>query len=72
MKDNAFNVISFAGSEYTDNARYDIPPSPDTVIRVYMQFMASDTPVDIPEQELAPAPARSGFTVVEWGGSVRK
>ncbi|MBQ9384988.1 MAG: hypothetical protein IJT87_12220 [Ruminiclostridium sp.] len=72
MKDNAFNVISFAGSEYTDNAKYDITPSPDTVIRVYMQFMASDTPVDIPEQELAPAPARSGFTVVEWGGSVRK
>ncbi len=72
MKDNAYNIISFAGSEYTDNAKYDITPAPDTVIRVYMQFMASDTPVDISEQELAPAPARSGFTVVEWGGCVRK
>ena len=71
MEKNPYNIISFAGAEYTDNAKLEISPSPDTLIRVYMQFTASDTPVDIPEQELSPAPARSGFTVVEWGGSAR-
>ncbi len=70
MQGNAYNVIRFHGEDYTDNAVMDINPLPDTVIRVYMSFEPSEQPVEIAPQSLEPAPARSGFTVVEWGGSI--
>lgn len=67
MQDNAYNVISFQNEAYTDHARLDISPAPDTVLRVFMAWQASDQAISIPEQELT-APERNGFTVVEWGG----
>ena len=70
MQGNEYNVITFAGADYTDNAELDISPSPDTVIRVFMIFKASSEYVDIPEQALEKVPERSGFTVVEWGGTI--
>ncbi len=70
MEKNAYNIIRFHGADYTDNAVLDISPLPDTVIRVYMTFEASDEYVDIAPQALVAAPERSGFTVVEWGGSI--
>lgn len=70
MEKNAYNIIRFHGEDYTDNAVLDISPLPDTVIRVYMTFTASDEYVDIAPQTLEAAPERSGFTVVEWGGSI--
>ncbi|MBO6230818.1 MAG: hypothetical protein J6O50_09655 [Ruminiclostridium sp.] len=72
MRDNAYNVITFAGEDYTDNAALDITPMPDTVIRVFMAFTPSKEPVAIPAQQLAEAPARNGFTVVEWGGAIER
>ena len=71
MEKNEYNVITFAGADYSDNAKLDISPSPDTVIRVFMSFSPSGEYVDIPEQELEKAPERTGFTVVEWGGTVK-
>ncbi len=68
MQDNAYNVISFQEKTYTDAAALNVSPTPDTVIRVFMAWQASDTFVDLEEQELT-APAREGFTVVEWGGT---
>ena len=68
MQNNPYNIISFQGDEYTDAAKLDIFPSPDTLIRVFMTWRASDTHVDIPAQELG-APARKGFTAIEWGGT---
>ncbi|MFA6076915.1 MAG: type II secretion system protein [Candidatus Paceibacterota bacterium] len=44
-----------------------IKPSPDTVIRVYMLFKPLDTLQSVTPQVFH-APARVGFTVVEWGG----
>ncbi len=70
MRKNPYNIITFAGTDYTENAKLEISPSPDTVIRVYMVFTPSEEYVDIPEQELEEAPDRNGFTVVEWGGSI--
>lgn len=67
MQNNAYNVISFQNEAYTDHARLDIFPAPDTVLRVFMAWQASDQTISIPEQELT-APERNGFTVVEWGG----
>ena len=68
MEGNEYNVISFLTDAYTENAKLIIDPQPDTLIRVFMAWYGSGKPVEIPEQSLA-APERTGFTVVEWGGS---
>lgn len=71
MKKNPYNVISFQTDAYTDAAGLNVSPQPDSVIRVFMTYYATDRAVKIPAQELS-APERSGFTVVEWGGSMVK
>ena len=48
----------------------NITPTPDTVIRVMMDWKAIDEPIDIPEQQLS-TPERNGFTVVERWWSPR-
>ncbi len=68
MEQNEYNVIAFQNEQYTDSAKLNVSPAPDTVIRVFMAFKASNEFVEIKEQTLT-APARKGFTVVEWGGS---
>lgn len=68
MEQNEYNLISFQSEAYTDHARLSIQPEPDTVIRVFMAYKPVENEQEIPEQTLA-APERSGFTVVEWGGS---
>jgi len=68
MQNNAYNIISFQGAAYTESARLEVEPAPDTMIRVFMAWQASDVYVSLPEQDLN-APARDGFTVVEWGGT---
>lgn len=68
MEKNPYNIISFQSEHYTDAARLDINPKPDTLIRVFMTFKAAETCVEIENQELC-APDRQGFTVVEWGGT---
>lgn len=69
MKDNPYNMIHFAGSEYTDVAKLHITPQPDSVLRVYMVFKPLQTPPTTePEPQTFPPFTRDGFTVVEWGG----
>ena len=68
MQENPYNLISFQTDAYTDAAKLDIKPAPDTLIRVFMTWHASDIPVSIEPQELT-APQRTGFTAVEWGGA---
>lgn len=68
MEPNPYNIISFQTDTYTDAAKLDISPAPDTVIRVFMAWQASDESVQISPQTLS-TPPRSGFTVVEWGGT---
>ena len=68
MEQNEYNLISFQSEVYTDHARLSIQPEPDTVIRVFMAYKPLDHYQEIPEQSLS-TPDRSGFTVVEWGGS---
>ena len=71
MQENPYNIIAFQTDRYTDAAKLEITPAPDTLIRVFMAWQGSETPVDIPAQELT-APVRTGFTVVEWGGTEQK
>ena len=68
MEGNAYNLISFQTSAYTDRARLTVDPAPDTVLRVFMAWRSLSAPADIPPQALT-APERTGFTLVEWGGA---
>ena len=68
MQNNPYNLISFQGEGYTESARLEVAPAPDSVIRVFMAWKASEVYVDLPRQELSGTP-RNGFTVVEWGGT---
>jgi hypothetical protein len=43
---------------------------PDTTIRVIMYVSSATKNEFLPEQKLPLTPVRSGFTVVEWGGSI--
>lgn len=69
MEQNNYNVISFQTDVYTNYAKLDINPQPDTLIRVYMAYYGSDKAVNIAEPKKEETPNRNGFTVVEWGGS---
>ena len=68
MEQNPYNIISFQTDIYTDAAKLEVTPAPDTVIRVFMTFQASDYMIRLLPQKLT-APERTGFTVVEWGGT---
>ncbi len=68
MQNNAYNVISFQTDAYTDSAVLTVTPEPDSVLRVFMAYYASDVPVEI-EPQTFDGFERNGFTVVEWGGS---
>ena len=41
---------------------------PDTLIRVLMTYKGLEKPMDVQEQQLV-TPSRTGFVVVEWGGT---
>lgn len=68
MQENPYNIIAFQTDVYTESAKLTVMPAPETVIRVFMAYKASDERVDIEPQELS-APEREGFTVIEWGGT---
>ncbi|MCQ2417937.1 MAG: dockerin type I repeat-containing protein [Oscillospiraceae bacterium] len=68
MEHNAYNLISFQGTAYTDNAVLNITPTPDSVLRVFMAYMPVKEEIEIAPQELESF-QRNGFTVVEWGGT---
>ena len=67
MEDNSYNLISFQSEAYTDAAKLDIDPTPDSVLRVFMAWKPLSKPQTIEPQTFTPF-ARDGFTVVEWGG----
>ncbi|MBP3915477.1 MAG: hypothetical protein J6D41_05735 [Clostridium sp.] len=68
MKNNTYNLITFAGEEYEENANLEITPKPDSILRVMMVYKPLDKAIEIEEQELNRF-ERDGFTVVEWGGT---
>lgn len=48
-----------------------VTPKPDTVIRIFLDFEGLQAPISIAPQQLSSIP-RTGFTVVEWGGLLRR
>lgn len=71
MKDNKYNLITFAGEDYENIAKLKITPKPDSILRIMMVFKPLNRSINIEEQKLNPF-IRKGFTVVEWGGTELK
>ncbi len=71
LQENEYNLISFQGKPYTDAAKLNVTPAPDSVLRVYMVAKPLNAPVEVEPQSFGPF-VRQGFTVVEWGGSILK
>ncbi|MDO4791559.1 MAG: hypothetical protein Q3999_03640 [Buchananella hordeovulneris] len=75
LQANDYSLISFVTDQYAPMARYSFTDpagealAPDTFIRVYMVFSKASPSTSVPAQSFAPAPVRTGFTAVEWGGS---
>ncbi len=68
MEHNKYNLISFQGDVYTNSAKLDITPNPDSMLRIFMAYVPLEYKVEI-EPQLLETFERNGFTVVEWGGS---
>jgi len=67
-----YYYITFMPQEdFEKIAPLSVTPSPDTVIRVYMDYAPLSGPIEVTEPELV-TPDRDGFTVVEWGGALHK
>ncbi len=68
MESNPYNLIAFQYDKYTENAKLNVSPLPDTVLRIFMAWKPLEEEIDIELQELTTT-ERKGFTVVEWGGT---
>ncbi len=72
MPDSPYVRLTWFGTSQMDQlAPLVVLPRPDTVIRVFLDYEGLDRFANIPAQELTSLP-RKGFTVVEWGGLLRK
>lgn len=68
MENSKYVFVNFRTTEeINEYMELNISKTPDTLIRVYMDFKTLESHIDIPEQQLIPV-TRTGFTVVEWGG----
>jgi len=68
MQGNEYNLISFQDAAYTSTAPLNISPQPDSILRVFMAFKPLSQKIEI-EEQVFPQFNRTGFTVVEWGGT---
>ena len=75
IRANEYTFVSFDASSFASQATYSFtdeagaPVEPDTFIRVFMTIRAADANEVATPQVFGPTPTRSGFTVVEWGGT---
>lgn len=63
-------ITWFSTAQLNRLAPLHVTPSPQTTIRVFMDFEELDKPYNLAPQNFS-APKRSGFTLVEWGGLAR-
>ena len=68
LETNKFNLIRFRQTEEVNEYMpLNISKTPDTLIRVLMDFKGLDEKIEVRPQELT-STERKGFVVVEWGG----
>ena len=76
IRANDYTFVSFDASSYAQQVTYSFADEagnqvvPDTFIRVFMTIRAADANEEVTPQVFGPTPTRSGFTVVEWGGTM--
>lgn len=68
MEKNPYNLITFQKEVYTDCAKLDVSPKPDSLLRVFMAYRPLEAPIEIEAPEIEKF-ERKGFTAVEWGGT---
>ena len=68
LQENNYNLITFAGKDYEALAKLIIDPEPDSILRIMMLYKPLEEPIEVEAQKLEPF-IRTGFTVVEWGGT---
>lgn len=69
MERNPYNYIRFETTEeINEYMPLEIVPEPNSIVRVSMAFKPLEAPIEVTEQALQ-TPVRTGFTVVEWGGT---
>ena len=70
LEQNGQSVVYFEQTaEREAECPLDVTPAPDSTLRVIIHVKAVDAPIEIPEQTLEPF-ERSGFALVEWGGTI--
>ena len=70
LENAPYNFIRFQSlAEQNKNMPLTITPTPKTLIRVMMEYVNLDKPIKVAKQKLPKTPTRTGFTVVEWGGT---
>jgi hypothetical protein len=68
MQGNKYNLITFQNEIYTEAAKLEITPEPDSILRVFMAYKPLEEQMEMEEPKIEPF-HRKGFTVVEWGGT---
>lgn len=72
MPNKPYVRLTWFGNQLMDRlAPISVTPKPETIIRVFLDFEGLPNKIDIPAQNLS-AKERKGFTVIEWGGLLRK
>ena len=68
MQGNKYNLITFQNEIYTEAAKLEITPKPDSILRVFMVYKPLEELMEIEEPNIETF-HRKGFAVVEWGGT---
>ena len=69
LESNKYNYIRFKTmDEINSNMKLNINPEPDTLIRIMMEYKGLDKKIKVKEQKLERR-ERSGYSVIEWGGT---
>ncbi len=69
--DKPYYFVTFLLNDYMDKvAPLEVNPSPDTVIRIMMDYKGLDEYQKVSKMMIK-TPERKGFTVVEWGGMLK-
>lgn len=72
LEENEYNLIRFESIEkINEQMPLKVVPTPDTIIRVLMEYKPIKENIQINEQILTKT-ERKGFSVVEWGGTLIK
>ena len=65
---NKLSLCTFQTEKFFKSFELNITPKPDSMIRIFLSIKKLDSPINIKEQKLRFV-ERTGFTVIEWGGS---